>query len=93
MTSHAGDLLPPITRGDTSRFHVYYKCGSGRPKSNPVPRVLRSFPILPALKSLTSGCPFEVGPVGLAPTETHMVMGAPRSYLTPSASTLAAGPR
>jgi hypothetical protein len=36
-----------------------------------------------------SGCPFKVGPVGLAPTQTHMVVGAPRSYLTPRASTLA----
>jgi hypothetical protein len=45
--------------------------------------------MLPALKFSTSGCQFEVGPVGLAPTETHMVVGAPRSYHTLRASTLA----
>jgi hypothetical protein len=36
-----------------------------------------------------SGCPFEVGRVGLALTKTHMVVGAPRSYLATRASTLA----
>jgi hypothetical protein len=46
-------------------------------------------PIQPAFQSSTSGCPFEVGLVGLAPTKTRMVVGAPRSYLTPRASTLA----
>jgi hypothetical protein len=50
---------------------------------------LSSSSILPALKSSKSGCPFEVGPVGLAPTITHMVVGTPRSYLAPRASTLA----
>jgi hypothetical protein len=45
--------------------------------------------MLPALKSSTSGCPFEVGAVGLASTNIHMVVGAPRSYLTPRAATLA----
>jgi hypothetical protein len=33
--------------------------------------------------------PFEVGLVGLASTKIHLVVGAPRSYLTPRASTLA----
>jgi hypothetical protein len=47
-------------------------------------------PILPALRSSTSDFLFEVGPVGLAPTETHIVVGAPRSYLTPRTTTLAA---
>jgi hypothetical protein len=35
-----------------------------------------------------SGRLFKVGPVGLAPTNTHMVVGAPRSCLTPKTSTL-----
>jgi hypothetical protein len=48
---------------------------------------LRFSPVLPALKSSMSGCPFKVGPVGLAPTLTHMVVGAPRSYHTPRALT------
>jgi hypothetical protein len=47
---------------------------------------LSSSPVLPALKSSKSGCLFEVG---LAPTETHMVVDAPRSYLTPRPSSLA----
>jgi hypothetical protein len=34
----------------------------------PLQGALSFFPILPALKSLMSGCPFEVGPVRLAPT-------------------------
>jgi hypothetical protein len=38
---------------------------------------LSSSPILPALKFLTSSCPFEVGPVELALTKSHMVVGAP----------------
>jgi hypothetical protein len=45
--------------------------------------------MLPALKSSTSACPFDVGPVGLATTKTYKVVSAPRSYLTPRASTLA----
>jgi hypothetical protein len=60
---------------------VHSGSSSGRPKFPPVLRV--------ALKSSTSGCPFEVGPVGLAPTKIHMVVGDPRSYLTTRASTLA----
>jgi hypothetical protein len=88
MTSHAGYLSPPVTRENSFWFHVHY--GSGRPKSTPVLRVHEAPPpILPAFKSSTSGCPFEVGPVGLAHTKTHMVLGAPRSYLTSRALTLA----
>jgi hypothetical protein len=47
---------------------------------------LSSSSILPAPISWTSGCPFEVG---LALIKSHMVVGAPRSYLNPRASTLA----
>jgi hypothetical protein len=43
---------------------------------------LSSAPILPALQSSTPGCPFEVGPEGLALTNAHIVVGAPRSYPT-----------
>jgi hypothetical protein len=45
-------------------------------------------PVQPALISSMSGCPFKVGPVGFAPTKIHMVVGAPRSYLTSRTSTL-----
>jgi hypothetical protein len=47
-----------------------------------------STPIHPASKRSSSGCSFVVGPVGLAIINTHMVVGAPRSYLTPRALTL-----
>jgi hypothetical protein len=51
---------------------------------------LGSNKLLPVVsRSSTSGCRFEVEPIGIPPTKTHMVVGAPRSYLTPRASTLA----
>jgi hypothetical protein len=79
MTSHAGKS-PPVTRGD----YLGSTCGPLAVASQKLPRFWgcsEPSPILPALKSSTFGCPFEVGPVGLAATKTHMVVGAPRSYL------------
>jgi hypothetical protein len=39
MTSHAGNLSPPVTRGDSLWFHVHSGSSSGRPKITPVLRV------------------------------------------------------
>jgi hypothetical protein len=50
-------------------------CSSGWPKNyfrSEDALIISSSPILPAFKSATSGCPIEVGPVGLAFTKTHM---------------------
>jgi hypothetical protein len=87
MTSYAGNLSPPVTRGDSFWFHVRSGSSSGRPKTTPVLTVHQAPP--PYYRLSNPRRPFEVGPVGLAPTETHMVVGAPRSYLTPRALTLA----
>jgi hypothetical protein len=82
MTSHAESLSPPVTRGDSSWFHVQQRRSSAQALNYPGSEGALSFsPVPPALKSSTSGCPFELGPVGLAPTKIHMVVGAPRSYL------------
>jgi hypothetical protein len=32
MTSHAGNLSPPVTRGDSLWFHMHSGSSSGRPK-------------------------------------------------------------
>jgi hypothetical protein len=32
MTSHVGNLSPPVTKGCSPKFHLYYQCRSGRPK-------------------------------------------------------------
>jgi len=54
---------------------------SGRPENTPVLGSQQSSPILPASRSSTPSKPAGVlGPAGLSPTKTPMVVGAPRSY-------------
>jgi hypothetical protein len=81
-------------QGGSSWFHVYCQWSSGRPKHYLGAGSALSFPppLLAASRSSTSGSPFEVGSVGLAPTKTHIIVSAPRSYATLKASTLRRAP-
>jgi hypothetical protein len=40
MTSHAGNLSTPVTKGDSFWFHAHSRSSSGRPKIYPVLRAL-----------------------------------------------------
>jgi hypothetical protein len=86
MTRQAGNLSPPLTKGDSSWLHVHQCRGSAQALNE---GELSLSPVLPALKSSMSGCPLKVGALGLARARTHMVVGSPRSYPSPRASTLA----
>jgi hypothetical protein len=78
VTSHGGNLPPPVTRGDTSWFHIHLCRGSAQALKRPGSEGALSFsPVLPALKSSMSGCPFKDGSVGLAPPKIYVVVGAP----------------
>jgi len=59
---------------------------SGRPENSPVLGSQQSSPILPASRSSTPRKPGVLGPAGLSPTKTAMVVGAPRSYRALKAS-------
>jgi len=84
LTGHEGNLLPPVAKGEYPHFHMncaqqwqarkYHKSG-----------VAMKLPHTTGMEILNTWSPGVLGPAGLAPTETPMVVGAPRSYLAPRA--------
>jgi hypothetical protein len=91
MTSHVGNFITALCqRGSFTYTDVVVVAGWWQASDYPGSEGALNFsPVLSALSSSMSGCPFKVGPVGLTPTKTLMVVGPPRSQLTSRASTLA----
>jgi hypothetical protein len=62
ITSHAGNISPPVTKGDSLWFHVHSGSSSSRPKTTPV-QPLRIIP------SACKSCVQSAAPGGAAPEE------------------------